>query len=93
MLTGDAASAQSLVMGAPCNIKAKMAVKNGVVAPIAWLKEIGMYLSDTLPSTTVRQKMDARTATLMNCAEDFSRFVGVKPIADRKIHRMAHATI
>lgn len=40
--------------------KEKTAVKNGVVAPIAWLKETGMLRSDVLPRTMERQKIAER---------------------------------
>ena len=41
--------------------KERSAVKNGVVAPMAWLKETGMNRSEMLPPTTDATKTTART--------------------------------
>merc|ERR1711907_814906 len=46
---------------------ASMAVKKGVVAPIAWLKETGMYLSDTFPSTIEVTKTPASVQIFTSC--------------------------
>lgn len=50
--------------------KLKTAVKKGVVAPMAWLKETGMYLREVLPQTTEKQKTRERAAILRNCLRE-----------------------
>ncbi len=40
----------------PMQMKAKMAVKKGVVAPTAWLKETGRYFKLALPGTVVAHR-------------------------------------
>ena len=45
---------------------AKTAVKNGVVAPIAWLKETGKNRSDMFPNTTDTQNTRLSAAILKN---------------------------
>jgi hypothetical protein len=40
-----------------------MAVKNGVVAPSAWLNDTGMYLNETLPPRTDNANVIAKMAT------------------------------
>lgn len=61
-----------------------MAVKKGVVAPTAWLKLTGMYLSDKLPRTIVRQKMQASRHTFHICFLLFSGLMGVHWPSDSK---------
>ncbi len=63
----------------PCKTMAKMAVNTGVVDPTAWLNEMGIYLSDKLPSTMVKQKMVASRHTFHSCFFDFSGLTGVMP--------------
>jgi hypothetical protein len=78
VLAGDKA------LGPPCMSSAKMAVKKGVVAPIAWLKLTGMYLSDKFPRTMVKQNMLANSATLYICCLLFMGFMGVHLPMDSK---------
>ena len=40
------------------------------MAPMAWLKDTGMKRRDTLPSTTVKQKMSASREILYSCCRD-----------------------
>lgn len=56
--------------------KASRAVKAGVVAPTAWLKDTGMNLRLTLPSTTVRQKMSASSEIFQNWRRDLTACSG-----------------
>lgn len=49
---------------------ANPAVKNGVVAPIAWLKETGRNCSEIFPLTTEKQKMTLRAEILRNCIRE-----------------------
>ena len=49
---------------------AKTAVKNGVVAPIAWLNETGKKRREMLPLTTEAQKTRLRAEIFMNWTRD-----------------------
>ena len=54
-----------------------MAVKKGVVAPMAWLKLTGMYFSDRFPNTMVTQKIVASKHIFHNCFLLLSGLMGV----------------
>ena len=59
--------------------KLNNAVKNGVVAPMAWLKLTGMNRSDTLPPTTDATNTTARTAIFAKCLLLFRFCLGTRP--------------
>jgi hypothetical protein len=63
--------------------KANTAVNSGVVAPMAWLKEMGMYLRDMLPSTMVMQNSVANKQTFHTCFLDLSGLTGVHCARDK----------
>ena len=66
----------------PCSENAKMAVKKGVVEPIAWLKLIGMYFRLRLPKTMVKQKMVESRETFQSWRLDFSGLIGVRRVSE-----------
>lgn len=70
-----------------------MAVKKGVVAPIAWLKLTGMYLSDRFPKTIVRQKMVASRQILDSCFLLLRGLMGVHFPKERRYPRVEHANM
>mgnify|MGYP006973970731 CR=1 FL=1 len=56
-----------------------MAVKKGVVAPIAWLNETGKYLKDVFPHTTEKEKIKLNEMTLTSCWADEMYCLGTIP--------------
>ena len=70
---------------------AKKAVKRGVVAPIAWLKDIGMYFNDRLPRTIVVQNMVDKTQIFHICFFDFNGLIGVSLPRDKQYAKVAQA--
>lgn len=60
----------------------KRAVKKGVVAPTAWLKETGRKRSEMLPPTTVKQNTSASTEIFTSCRRDLTDCLGTSPISD-----------
>ena len=72
--------------------KERSAVKNGVVAPMAWLKETGMNRSEMLPPTTDATKTTARTAILIACFLPLMACLGTTPDARTAMERNAHIT-
>lgn len=63
---------------------ANTAVKNGVVAPTAWLNETARYRSEMFPPTTDKQKMKPRDDILRNWTRDLMLCMGTT-----LIHEMA----
>eukprot|EP01018_Ginkgo_biloba_P024665 Gb_07131 [translate_table: standard] len=49
---------------------ANTAVKNGVVAPTAWLKDTGRYLNEIFPHTTEVQKITLSAEIFINCKRE-----------------------
>ena len=75
-----------------CKTNAMTAVKNGVVAPMAWLNDTGMKRSEMLPPTTDATKTTARTAILMACFLPLMACFGTIPDARTVMERNAHMT-
>ena len=71
----------------------KSAVKNGVVAPIAWLKLTGMNLNEMFPPTTDATNTTARTATFARCLLDFRFCLGTNPDARTANDSAAHISM
>mmetsp|Transcript_4541 Transcript_4541/g.11422 ORF Transcript_4541/g.11422 Transcript_4541/m.11422 type:complete len:244 (+) Transcript_4541:165-896(+) len=69
------------------------AVKKGVVAPMAWLKDTGMKRRDTLPPTTEVTNTTASTATLMKCRRLLMPCLGTNPQMRHTRLRKAHITM
>ena len=61
----------------PWHVKAKMAVKKGVVLPMAWLKLTGKYFKLALPRTMVPQKIIERKKILKSWTLDFTLATGM----------------
>ena len=69
------------------------AVKNGVVAPMAWLKLTGMNRRLMFPPTTDATNTVASTATFARCLLDFRFCLGTKPDARTANDSAAHITM
>ena len=68
---------------------ARIAVKSGVVEPIAWLKETGIYWREMFPKSIVRQNAADSTTIFSSSVHDCTRFAGMKPAALKTADRKA----
>ena len=57
----------------------RSAVKKGVVAPMAWLKDTGMNRRETFPPTTEATNTTANTAIFKRCLRLFRFCLGTNP--------------
>ena len=69
------------------------AVKKGVVAPIAWLKDTGMNLSEIFPPTTDTTNTRERTETLNMCRLFRICWRGTNPVKRTTMLRIKHESM
>mmetsp|Transcript_16340 Transcript_16340/g.42745 ORF Transcript_16340/g.42745 Transcript_16340/m.42745 type:complete len:221 (-) Transcript_16340:4-666(-) len=91
--TGTRAMYVVMFSRAPWKKYANKAVKKGVVAPIACVKDTCRYLRDAFPSTMVEQKMTARMETLTSCILLFRGLTGIQPEAEMMMPRNMQAVM